>query len=571
MLRTLEAGFSRREVVDMFKCSQSTISRVLSEKEVIVKDAEDNVHGKRENLLYYKELEKVLSVWAREMKNSNKLITASTAKQKAEELALAMGFELKPSTGWLYKWKERESITFAKRTKEPEDTLKDYLDRKEQLLQTQSRDQEEKSKRLKLDEESQSESTKDKGKVKHLQSPAQESSVEDNENKPRTKREYIKRLPLFDASGAICRSRKEKTFLTLLQKLEILERLKNGEKRPNLIVEYNLSSSAMSQIVTDEEKILKLAAGGQNLHMKRIRGGIFKDGEAELNAWVQEKLELGESLTRTHIKNKAKEIAERLNIEFKASTGWLEKWKVRMNLDFNENQKLQRKMPKLIPSDEELDNSQVQFELSDSFYDGQDSEIFQKPIKEEQMENDFLNDMETSDGYLKNDIESTDIKPELLTPQQFYLNAIRSYKQNTNKSNDKQEKVHQSNFVEENDVKPFIAASPHISLNNEVPTGTRHSHNNLISVREKAGFNSSKNKLSNGFIKTKSFAQESSFRNNSLDTQREETLHEQVLLWLNQYKIAPGPATELLNILEPHLCSVAKNFSNPVQQNYNSF
>ncbi|XP_037822799.1 uncharacterized protein LOC119611328 [Lucilia sericata] len=496
ILKQLESGSSRREVELMFNCSQSTISRVLLYKDTLKQEALGNVISKREMSINYKELDQSLTMWAREMQLADKQITAHMAKQKAEELLRNMGHDVKPSTAWLYKWKARENIQFAKKAKEPEEILKEFLDKREKWQEAE----EHKTLNDTLNESNM------EGTPEKTPNESFNSNLEDSNGKPRTKREYTKRLPIIDASGVIYRSRKEKTFLTLLQKLEILQRLKNGEKRNDLLVEYKLSQSAMSQIVVDEEKILKLAAGGQNLQMKRIRGGIFKGGEAELNAWVREKMESGESLTRTQIKNRAKEIAERLNIDFKASTGWLEKWKARMNLDFNENQVLQRKIPNYVHHEGEYENVLEQFEQPDVVYD----EYAEQPqIKEEFQDNDYEEEMDTQDEFYCDEVNETEVKTELLTPQEFYLQTIRTDSHSTPQQQ-QQHRVfptqHQETEEEQPDIKPFIGTPPHLAADNVDPIQTNAPN-----------------------------------------------LHEQVLQWLNRYHIAPGAASELLDILQPHL------------------
>lgn len=522
-------------------------------KESLLQDLQNNVTSRRESYINYKELDQALSQWAREMKASEAIITSKMAQQKAEELAQTLGLDLKPSPAWLYKWKERENIKFAKKTKDPVEILKEFLHKRDRKHHSHHKDQQEFSfKRIKLvaqdhkneeqlqitpdineesnhehilpgpitAEDTKVERTKATEETKHedtleksqqmdnsvnATSESVQEHMEDTPHKPKQKREYTKRLPMIDASGVVYRCRKEKTFLTLLQKLEILQRIKNGERRHDLIAEYKLSQSAMSQIVNDEDKILKLAAGGQNLQMKRIRLGIFKDGEAELNAWVYEQMDKGESLTRTQIKNRAKEIAERLNIDFKASTGWLEKWKARMNMDFNENQVLQKKPPKFTPNGEE-EGEMPMAEISyDQTSDQEDYyHHYQQPeIKTELLEHDedYHEDMDTNDEFSYNEQQHrADIKPELLTPQQFYLQTIRA----DSKRQEEQAQEQTRESEEETDIKPFAGLPPHLAQ-----VGT------------------------------------------------EETLHEKVLKWLNKYNIPPKGASELLNILQPHLNEIS--------------
>ncbi|XP_073828054.1 uncharacterized protein [Musca autumnalis] len=451
----------------------------------------------------YKEIDEAMSKWAQEMRQNNIMITASMAKEKAEEIARELGQDFAPSAGWLYSWKERENLQFGKRPLASDqmeasygndDILKGLLvrndlhhqegnnfpinkvdcDMQTQIdLQQRNNSEAYGSFNNCIDYNSKDITVKDQMN----QSTASDASPPSSAKKVRYNYEPVY---VLTRTG---RYRKEKTFLTLLQKLEILQRLKNGEKRNDLIVEYRLSQSAMSQIVADETKILKLAAIGQNLQMKRIRGGIFKGGEAELNTWVLQKIDEGETLTRSQIKNKAKEIAERLNIDFKASTGWLEKWKVRMNMDFNENHVLQRKIPTYVPSQEEEPFMVNEAHIPETCYGTDD---------DEQMDDEFDQTKQDSNlSYDHSNDHTADIKP-LISGRGHLLDAAE---------------------VEPEDIKPIINSTP---LRKRVPEQQPQTPTPPPTA--------------------------------PVETQ---TLHQKVLNWLSKHNIGPTASIELLTILHP--------------------
>uniref|UniRef100_A0A1I8NLW6 HTH CENPB-type domain-containing protein n=1 Tax=Stomoxys calcitrans TaxID=35570 RepID=A0A1I8NLW6_STOCA len=535
ILKQLEAGVSRKEIGEQFKCSQSTLARVLVNKQILLELAEEgkNLNRKRVAMVTYKEIDEALSKWAQEMKRNNYTITAAAVKEKAEELARNMGQDFKPSAGWLYKWKERENVQFCKKykTDDPdpfinsvanEDILKGLLlERKESSNGMQIPTAE--TKRLKMSEDEEYresfaqqqnqpsfldfvESTLSKNQqtpqqahasphLEQMKQPTPKSPPISSNTSPSTSGRKVPYSydPVYVLTST-GRYRKEKTFLTLLQKLEILQRMKNGERRQDLIIEYRLSQSAMSQIVADEKKILKFAAIGQNLQMKRVRGGIFKEGEVELNSWVLKQMEEGATLTRSQIKTKAKEIADRMQIDFKASTGWLEKWKVRMNMDFNENQVLHRKIPFYASNTDEETHISNEVHVPEAIYgraggdDDDDIHIdHEVNMKRELVEADDYS-FSQHNGHI-------DIKPFMMGQEQFVdLTDSES---------------------EHEDIKPNLRSpSPlhPMTLKTTVPEAP---------------------------VAT-------------------ETLHQKILNWLSRHNIGPTASIELLTLLHPTITEASK-------------
>lgn len=148
-------------------------------------------------------------------------------------------------------------------------------------------------------------------------------------------------------------------------------------------------------------------------------------------------------------------------------------------------------------------------------------DYLQQHIKEELTEenDDYDEDMETQDEFCCDDMYEADVKPELLTPQEFYLQTIKANSNNSQEHNEPTTEQRQE-AVEEPDIKPFIGTPPYLG--------------------------------------------QSEARAPSL-----EILHEQVLQWLNRYNIPPLAASELLDILQPHLNTSTS--PQPVQQNQEYF
>lgn len=537
ILQQFESGSSRREIEKIFKCSQSTICRILVNKESILNEAR-NCNGEiKDNLTAnnyaYKELYRALTKWAEEMKQTGAVITAHVAREKAEELSRNMGRQLSPSNAWLYKWKEREGVVFARKTRETEHRFKGFIDnhdRQTMLLENLNKESNHSLEVVNKKTEFHVEEN-----IKHFTAKNLSNSMK-GRHKSYLKRGYTKRLPIVDASGEICRSRKEKTFLTLLQKLEILQRLRNGERRPDLSLEYNLSQSALSQVINDEKKILRLAAKGQNLQMKIIRSGIFREGEIELNKWVLKKMAKGVSLTRTQVKNRAKKIAESLHINFKASTGWLEKWKARMNMDFNENQILQRKIP----------TYQTYESCSNSYEEGQGSNAAHDHFEIEDIKPEI-------EEYNFNVItpEPNLFATELLTPQQFYLKTIQNDRLAEQRLKEcKGENKEEQNVYEDNDIKPLVA-SP-------TPLDCTVAKQNSLQASSKHGPAEQSKDVE---LDIKPVI--------STPSKETELFHQQIHSWLQRYNIENSAAKELLDILNMHIDNLVANAISNTTEHYN--
>ncbi|XP_030050848.1 tigger transposable element-derived protein 4-like [Microcaecilia unicolor] len=100
--------------------------------------------------------------------------------------------------------------------------------------------------------------------------------------------------------------RKSKT-LTLCERIEVLKKLKNGQSQASIAREYGVNPSQISRISKREHQILGDWRSNRNPQRKRKRAGKAEEVEEALLRWFS---------------------------QFKATVGWLERWKRRNNITF---------------------------------------------------------------------------------------------------------------------------------------------------------------------------------------------------------------------------------------------
>lgn len=118
--------------------------------------------------------------------------------------------------------------------------------------------------------------------------------------------------------------------LTLKQKLEVIEKLESGVSVARLCEQYGIKKQTVSDIKKNKEKIKEFMLkcdGGVSLprkHMKPAREAVVE--EAVLK-WYTKRRSCGAPVRGTELKSAAMELANSMNIPFKASDGWL--WRFR--------------------------------------------------------------------------------------------------------------------------------------------------------------------------------------------------------------------------------------------------
>ncbi|KAK3888717.1 hypothetical protein Pcinc_007250 [Petrolisthes cinctipes] len=122
--------------------------------------------------------------------------------------------------------------------------------------------------------------------------------------------------------------------LSLETKVEIIHRIQSGEKQVDLAMEYNVGRSTLSFIMKHSDKFLAVWKNGKfHPDSKRLRGAQREDVEEALYEWYKQALQVHLTITGPILCQKAKDFALKLGYkEFKATHGWLDRFKHRRNI-----------------------------------------------------------------------------------------------------------------------------------------------------------------------------------------------------------------------------------------------
>lgn len=106
-------------------------------------------------------------------------------------------------------------------------------------------------------------------------------------------------------------------------------------RQEDIALKYGVERSTISKILKNKDKWLTVDTHTRKPAMPKHRPSKFPEIETELLKWVKECQENGTVITDTRIKAKARECAAEIGLpegKFKASSGWIENFKVRNNL-----------------------------------------------------------------------------------------------------------------------------------------------------------------------------------------------------------------------------------------------
>ncbi|CAE7217975.1 unnamed protein product [Rhizoctonia solani] len=106
-------------------------------------------------------------------------------------------------------------------------------------------------------------------------------------------------------------------------------------RQEDIAIKYGVERSTISKILKHKDKWLSLDTNPRKSIPVKHRPSKFPEIETELLKWVKQCQENGTNITDTRIKAKAKECAAEIGLpegKFKASSGWIENFKLRNNL-----------------------------------------------------------------------------------------------------------------------------------------------------------------------------------------------------------------------------------------------
>uniref|UniRef100_T1JMU9 HTH CENPB-type domain-containing protein n=1 Tax=Strigamia maritima TaxID=126957 RepID=T1JMU9_STRMM len=123
--------------------------------------------------------------------------------------------------------------------------------------------------------------------------------------------------------------------LSLETKAEIIREVESTKRQKNEIAkEYGISQSTLSTIYKNKDKIMNQYKC-HNISLKRVRTSSIGEVEDSVLRWYRDACSKNASVSGPMVKTKAKELAQVLGRnEFKASNGWLERFKSRHNIHF---------------------------------------------------------------------------------------------------------------------------------------------------------------------------------------------------------------------------------------------
>lgn len=130
-------------------------------------------------------------------------------------------------------------------------------------------------------------------------------------------------------------NRKKRNMLPIKDKMDIIKMLDNGESMANIALQYGIGRSTVYDIKLNRTKIM---ANVHNISEKRktLKFGRHPELDSALYNWFLEQRAMDVVINGDHLKDKAMEISKRFkNWNFKASSGWLHKYKQRFGIKFN--------------------------------------------------------------------------------------------------------------------------------------------------------------------------------------------------------------------------------------------
>lgn len=126
---------------------------------------------------------------------------------------------------------------------------------------------------------------------------------------------------------------KKRKFLSLEDKARIIAEAESGKKKANIAEDFGIAPSSLSTILKSKESIAKALASGTSAQHKKVTQPLHEDLDKAVYTWFVETRAKKVPLSGNIVQQKALNYACLLGIDdFKASTGWLNRFKARHNI-----------------------------------------------------------------------------------------------------------------------------------------------------------------------------------------------------------------------------------------------
>jgi|UniRef100_A0A2S2QVQ0 hypothetical protein len=124
--------------------------------------------------------------------------------------------------------------------------------------------------------------------------------------------------------------------LSIADKFEILNEVDKGIKKKDIAERYGIPTSSLSTILKNRENIIRQVESNNLLkNRKRIKVCVYEKVDKAVLKWIACKQNYNLPISNMLIKKKAIHFAQKLGFDdFRASSGWLDKFKSRHNIMF---------------------------------------------------------------------------------------------------------------------------------------------------------------------------------------------------------------------------------------------
>lgn len=124
--------------------------------------------------------------------------------------------------------------------------------------------------------------------------------------------------------------------LSISEKLQILRKYDENStlNQKDFSESVGIPSSSLRTIIKNRDAITDAAKGG--CKRKKVRSGKYEDVEEIVIEWIHQSRDASIPLSGPIIQEKAREIAGKLNTDFSASNGWLDRFKQRHGIVYRQ-------------------------------------------------------------------------------------------------------------------------------------------------------------------------------------------------------------------------------------------
>ena len=122
--------------------------------------------------------------------------------------------------------------------------------------------------------------------------------------------------------------------LCLSDKIQVINELESNTSQTIIAAKFKVSQSQVSRIWKAREKLLESHRKNINPSRKRARESIHKDVDEELLHWFTQAKGQGLLITGPMLRQKAKDLSQKMGLSFEPSLSWVQRWRDRQGIVF---------------------------------------------------------------------------------------------------------------------------------------------------------------------------------------------------------------------------------------------